>query len=691
MRERIRGEIEEEKRNNESYEFNTTDDDDDDSFVYPLNNDSNNNDHSQYFDPTKLTASIPLLPFDNQVGGHASFFRFSKRAICKSVSKKEQEFYEHLESHYPILLPFTSQYLGVLNVTYNTHPSMTAIDSAVLPQVVLEKNKHLLRDWRACHEEGRLRRRHSSASSRRPAHVSSSRRLQEQVLREVFSPQALKERLRQVHDWQTQQQQQHQQQQIVLAGGGSVGSTSLGLDQCSTSLPLSHSLSELDNVTASSPLATTTTVKTTLSTSTTTTATTRSSSTSVSPSTTLTVMGAPPPPPSAASVGSTISIDKVTVKPRRPSIIQSTTSAPLTPKMSDKKPRRNSRQSTSSSHSNGNGNHHLKPPPRFIGHSHSDDDDDGIFQMDDMDQSLSMDTRSDTELMMDHHKKDNHESVPPSPEAQPLAASNGWEKRETPTNPWSLQVYNRDMQRIRHHLSEPTVKQYILIEDLTDGVKFPCVLDLKMGTRQYGVYATPEKMKSQTLKCARSTSQALGVRVCGMQVYKTNTAEFLFQDKYYGRKLDPMTFRNTLGEYLDNGHGCQIHHIPIILRKLRRLAGIIRSLEDYRFYASSLLMIYDGDPSSTKKIDVRIIDFARCVTQHDVRQNRDDFTFPPRHRGPDYGYLLGLKSLAACFEWIYEKHGGDINDLDTKEDHIFDDIGTEESRTVHTSAFGRDL
>ncbi|KAG2224174.1 hypothetical protein INT45_001292 [Circinella minor] len=670
MRERIGGEIIETEEVDETYDYNTTDDDDDDSFDYPLSNNGNNNDnnndngnqtHGKYFDPTKLTASIPLLPFDNQVGGHASFFRFSKRAICKAVSKKEQEFYEHLESHYPQLLPYTPLYLGVLNVTYNTHPA-SSIDSVFLPQVVLEKNKHLLRDWRACHEEGRLRRRHSSASSRLTH--QSSRRLQEQVLREVFSPQALKERLRQVHDWQAQQQQQ---QQILGITNNS------GMDQCSTSLPLSHSLSELENVSASSPLATTTmtagttAIKKTLSTSTRSTG-----SLSISPTATM----APPP----SSTGSAISIKQVTLKPRRPSIIHSTTSAPVTPNMLDKKPRRNSRQSISSSHSNKSC--HLKLPARFTSHS---DEEDGIFQMDDVVQSLPMDTRSDTDLMIENHEKDDQEeSIPPSPEPQALAASNGWEKRETPTNPWSLQVYNRDMQRIRHHLNEPKVKQYILIEDLTDGVKFPCVLDLKMGTRQYGVYATPEKMKSQTLKCARSTSQALGV-------YKTNTENFLFQDKYYGRKLDPMTFRNTLGEYLDNGHGCQIQHIPIILRKLRRLAGIIRSLENYRFYASSLLMIYDGDPSSTKKIDVRIIDFARCVTQEDVRQYHDEFPFPPRHRGPDYGYLLGLKSLAACFEWIYEKHGGDINDLDTKEDCIFDDIGTEESRNVHTSAFGRDL
>ena len=195
---------------------------------------------------------------------------------------------------------------------------------------------------------------------------------------------------------------------------------------------------------------------------------------------------------STASESPQFAIDSVTVKPRRPSIIHSTTSAPLTPKILEKKKPRSSRQR---------------------------DDDDAIFQMDDMDQSLRTETHSDTELVMESHEKDDEEEEggPPSPEAQPIAASNGWEKRETPTNPWSLQVYNRDMQKMRHHLNEPQVQQYILIEDLTDGVRYPCVLDLKMGTRQYGVYATPEKMKSQTLKCARSTSQALGVRVCGMQ------------------------------------------------------------------------------------------------------------------------------------------------------------------------------
>lgn len=175
-----------------------------------------------------------------------------------------------------------------------------------------------------------------------------------------------------------------------------------------------------------------------------------------------------------------------------------------------------------------------------------------------------------------------------------------------------------------------------------------------------------------------SVSNLAKLLILTLQVYKVDQAKFLFQDKYYGRKLNPLSFRETLAEYLDNGLGCQIRHIPVIIRKLRLLARIIRSLEDYRFYASSLLMIYDGDPQSQRKIDVRIIDFAHCVTQEEVRQHCHEFSFPPcRSGGPDHGYLLGLKSLTVCFEWIYKKHGGSLQDLESKEDDdIFEGVET---------------
>lgn len=280
---------------------------------------------------------------------------------------------------------------------------------------------------------------------------------------------------------------------------------------------------------------------------------------------------------------------------------------------------------------------------------------------------------------------DNHAHNNGMPEITSILAGIAPEISHVPMNP--LQAQLQPDQRVR---------QFLLLEDLTSDMFNPCVLDLKMGTRQYGIEATKKKVLSQQQKCKTTTSQRLGVRLCGMQVWNVKKREYLFEDKYAGRDINPgRDFQDALTRFLYDGisYISVSRHIPMLLEKIAKLEKIIFKLPGYRFYASSLLMLYDGAASNEAALDsdlphphplepsaidippkiqrscidrkslpksnitIKLVDFANCVTGEDTLP--EGTPCPPHNpQGVDTGYLRGLRTLRQYLQRMWKE----IND-----------------------------
>lgn len=161
-------------------------------------------------------------------------------------------------------------------------------------------------------------------------------------------------------------------------------------------------------------------------------------------------------------------------------------------------------------------------------------------------------------------------------------------------NPWSLKCHQQHLQRMKENAKHRNQYKFILLENLTWRHTVPCVLDLKMGTRQHGDDASEEKKAMQIRKCQQSTSASIGVRLCGMQVYQSDTDQLVFMNKYLGRKLTLPGLKEALFQFFHSGRRLRRELLSPVLSRLRDMQEALEACESYRFYSSSLLIIYDG-------------------------------------------------------------------------------------------------
>ncbi|XP_064491626.1 inositol hexakisphosphate kinase 3 [Pseudopipra pipra] len=247
-----------------------------------------------------------------------------------------------------------------------------------------------------------------------------------------------------------------------------------------------------------------------------------------------------------------------------------------------------------------------------------------------------------------------------------LEDANGNQPERKSYNPWGLHCHRQHLNRMSSKHNENKLHQFLLLENVVSKYSYPCILDLKMGTRQHGDDASEEKKARHIKKCEQSTSASLGVRICGMQVYQADTGHFLCKDKYFGRKLSPEGFRQTLRQFLCTGNQLRTDLLEPIVLRLKALLSVIRKQSSYRFYSSSLLIIYDGQEpkesaapldhhlplpkthgANPARVDVRMIDFAHTTF-------KGSKSSPTPYDGPDHGYIFGLENLIKILQSLSE-------------------------------------
>ncbi|CAG5121816.1 unnamed protein product [Candidula unifasciata] len=179
---------------------------------------------------------------------------------------------------------------------------------------------------------------------------------------------------------------------------------------------------------------------------------------------------------------------------------------------------------------------------------------------------------------------------------------------------------------------------FMLLEDLMSRYQNPCILDLKIGVRQHGDDAPPEKVAYQVNKCRTTTSASLGLRLCGMKRYDVVSDECETRDKMYGRQLNDEDFKSQIEQFLFSGQDLRVDLVGSILHQLTDLKNVIEQLDGYRFYSCSLLIIYEGsveDPLEQQE------DTRSSNVLH-IREGSEDFQ---SQEGVDFKFNDDLKGL----------------------------------------------
>lgn len=97
-----------------------------------------------------------------------------------------------------------------------------------------------------------------------------------------------------------------------------------------------------------------------------------------------------------------------------------------------------------------------------------------------------------------------------------------------------------------------------------------------------------------------------------LQKFDMSKKEYVFIDKYFGKQLTAEEFAQILIFFLYNGTCFRHDLLPGIIKMLQDLRESVKSLSSFRYFSSSLLLIYDGS-ECPEGLDEKACEQGRAV------------------------------------------------------------------------------
>ena len=186
--------------------------------------------------------------------------------------------------------------------------------------------------------------------------------------------------------------------------------------------------------------------------------------------------------------------------------------------------------------------------------------------------------------------------------------------------------------------------QFMIIENLTQGMKKPCIVDVKVGAKTYGPDASQEK-REKSDAAYKGTKIPFGFSVLGMSVYMGDKKEeFKVLNKEFGKQLTKDNINDFLQIYFDEETQTEKtgQIIRIFIKKLEDIQKFYSEQRQFHIFGSSLLFVYDADSLTDPVKDdleeavvLKMIDFAHVF---------------PANGEEDRNYVSGIDGLIKVFK-----------------------------------------